>query len=207
MPELVENYLTIDKAYGPEEIKEKGSRFIGSAYPVKDREAAEAIIAGLRKQYHDSTHVCFAYRLGAGEEDYFRYSDDGEPSGSAGAPIFKEIVSKEYFGVLAAVVRYYGGVKLGTGGLVRAYGGIAKKVLDVSRPVVIHVKQRASVSFPFDFTGEMMQWVNRLGLDIVKQDYTAEGSVMILDVPIARVGEASEDLTGRSGGKIGLKLL
>jgi len=202
MAPLIESFFTIDGEYGPEEFKEKGSRFISYLYPVNSKEAADSIIARLRKEYYDSTHVCFAYRLGDGREDYSRYNDDGEPSGTAGLPIYNEIRSKAYFNVLAAVVRYYGGTKLGTGGLTRAYGQAAKNVLGVSRAVTVHVKHRVSVSFPFDFTGEIMQVVNRFALDIVKQDYSADGIYMELDVPVAKVKEVGRQIIERSGGKV-----
>jgi putative IMPACT (imprinted ancient) family translation regulator len=104
-----------------------------------------------------------------------------------------------------AVIRYYGGTKLGAGGLKRAYGQAAKKVLDISKRVTIHVKQKVSVLFPYDFTGEMMQVVNRFGIDIVKQDYRADGIYMLLDVPIAKVGEVSKMVIERSGGKIKMR--
>lgn len=205
MGPVIESFFTIDGEYGPEEFKEKGSRFISYLFPVGSREEADAVIARLRKKYYDSTHVCFAYRLGNGREDYFRYNDDGEPSGTAGLPIYNEIRSKAYFNVLAAVVRYYGGTKLGTGGLTRAYGQAAKNVLEVSKAVTVHVKHRVSVSFPFDFTGEIMQVVNRFALDIVKQDYSPGGIYMELDVPVAKVTEVGRQIVERSGGKIGIK--
>ncbi|UCH96540.1 MAG: YigZ family protein [Candidatus Aminicenantes bacterium] len=198
----IETYFTIDKKYGPEEIKEKGSRFIAYLYPAGTREATDLIVAGLRKKYYDASHVCFAYRLGKGHEAYFRYNDDGEPSGTAGLPIYSEIKSKEYFNVLAVVVRYFGGTKLGTGGLTRAYSQAAKKVLDISKRITVHIKQRVSVSFPFDFTGEIMQLVNRFSLDIVNQDYSADGIVMQLDVPVGKVDEVTKQIVDRSGGKV-----
>lgn len=206
MSGVIETYFTIDKKCGPEEIKEKGSRFIAYLYPAGTKEAADLIIAGLRKKYYDASHVCFAYRLGEGHETYSRYNDDGEPSGTAGPPIYHEIKSKQYFNVLAVVVRYFGGTKLGTGGLTRAYGQAAKKVLDLSKRITVHVKQRVSVSFPFDFTGEIMQLVNRFSLDIVNQDYSADGIVMKLDVPVGKVAEAAKQIVDRSGGKIRLKI-
>lgn len=204
MSHLIETYYTIDKQYGPQEFKEKGSRFISYLYPVRTAEQGNSIIEGLRKKYFDSTHVCFAFRLGEGEEVYFRYNDDGEPSGTAGVPIYNEIRSKEYFNVLAAVVRYYGGTKLGTGGLARAYGHGAKLVLDISQKITVTIKQRKSVSFPFDFTGEIMQMINRFGLEIVKQDYTADGIHMQIDIPVAKVDLVSQELINRSAGKIKL---
>jgi uncharacterized YigZ family protein len=205
MSDLIESFFTIDKQYGPEELKQKGSRFIAYLYPVETKGATESIVAGLRKKYYDASHVCFAYRLGEGHEAYFRYNDDGEPSGTAGLPIYNEIKSKQYFNVLAVVVRYFGGTKLGTGGLTRAYGQAAKKVLDISKRIIVHIKQRVSVSFPFDFTGEIMQLVNRFSLEIVNRDYSADGILMQLDVPVGKVGEVEQQVIDRSGGKIRLK--
>jgi len=199
---LIEAFSTLARTYGPQEIKEKGSRFIAYLYPVETKEAADAAIVALRKKYYDATHVCFAYRLGKGEEQYFRCSDDGEPSGTAGLPIYNEIKSKEYFNVLAAVVRYFGGVKLGTGGLTRAYGQAAAKVLNISTRVTVHIKQKISVSFPFHFTGEIMQIVNRFSLDILKQEYSADGIHMQLDVPVGKIAEVTKQVVERSSGKI-----
>jgi len=205
MMKAIESFFTVDREYGPEEIKEKGSRFISYLYPAKTKEDADMLIARFRKKYHDATHVCFAYRLGNGKEDYSRYNDDGEPSGTAGLPIYSEIKSKEYFNTLVAVIRYYGGTKLGTGGLTRAYGQAAKKVLDISERVTIHVKQKVSIFFPFDFTGEMMQVVNLFSLDVVKQDYTAHGVQIQLEIPVAKWDDVSKQIINRSNGKIKLE--
>jgi uncharacterized YigZ family protein len=201
---VIETFLTIDRIFGPEEIKEKSSRFISYIYPIKTKEEAETEIAGLRKKFYDSTHVCFAYRLGEGVENYFRYNDDGEPSGTAGLPIYNEIRSKAYFNVLAAVVRYYGGTKLGTGGLTRAYGRTAKLVLDASTPVTIRIMRLVSLSFPYDFTGELMHLVNRFAIQIQKQDYSSQGISMNLKVPVGSLEEFEHLITERSGGKIKL---
>ncbi|MDQ1354952.1 MAG: hypothetical protein QG657_5261 [Acidobacteriota bacterium] len=200
--EMIETFFTVDGTFGPEEIKEKGSRFISYLYPVESKEAADAVITGLRKKYYDSTHVCFAYRLGKGEELYVRFNDDGEPSGTAGLPIYNEIKSKGYFNVLVAVVRYFGGVKLGTGGLTRAYGQAAAKVLNISKQITIHIKQKISLSFPFHFTGEIMQIVNRFSLDILKQEYSADGIHMQLDVSVGKIDEVTKLVIERSSGKI-----
>ena len=202
MPGKIEKYLTINKEYGPEEIKEKGSRFISYLYPVNTKEEAEAIIQKLRKKFHDSTHVCFAYRIGEGEEEYFRYSDDGEPSGTAGVPIYNEIKSKEYFNVLAVVVRYYGGTKLGTGGLARAYGQSAKEVIEISKEVIEYLKKETSISFPYHFTGEMMRIINKYNLQIISREDTAQGINMKLAIPVALVDEVAQVVIKESSGKI-----
>ena len=101
-------------------FKDNGSRFIALAYPVETEEEVKAIVAGLRKEYHDARHHCYAYRLGY-KGDVWRASDDGEPSGSAGRPILGQIDSLGLSDVLVVVVRWFGGIKLGIPGLIRAY--------------------------------------------------------------------------------------
>ena len=101
-------------------FKDNGSRFIAFLYPVETEEEVRSIVASLRKEYHDARHHCYAYRLGY-KGDVFRASDDGEPSGSAGRPILGQIDSAGLSDVLIVVVRYFGGIKLGIPGLIRAY--------------------------------------------------------------------------------------
>ena len=118
---------------GPEvETKVKGSRFLGQAFRADDAESAGLAIARVRKQYHDATHHCSAYRVGTPESAEERSDDDGEPSGTAGVPILGAIRRDDLFGVFIVVTRYYGGTKLGTGGLVRAYGDSAREALAVA---------------------------------------------------------------------------
>ena len=101
-------------------FKDNGSRFIALAYPVESEESVKEIVAGLRKEYHDARHHCYAYRRGH-DGAVFRSSDDGEPSGSAGRPILGQIDSAGLSDILVVVVRYFGGIKLGIPGLIRAY--------------------------------------------------------------------------------------
>ncbi len=199
------SYFTVKKEYGPQEIKEKGSRFIAFLYPVTSGEEAEALIQKLRKKFHQASHVCFAYRIGGEKEEYFRCSDDGEPSGTAGLPIYNEIKSKNYLNVLAAVVRYFGGTKLGTGGLARAYARSARGVLDTSEKVVVTIKKEVTVFFPYDFIGEMMQIVNRFCLDILARKDTAPGIHMKLAIPKSMLNEVSRMIVNKSSGKIELQ--
>jgi uncharacterized YigZ family protein len=205
MPHEKEHYITIDRPYGPEELKEKGSRFISYLYPAHTTEEAEEIIGTLRKKYYDSTHVCFAYRLGEGKENKIRFSDDGEPGGTAGQPIFHEIKGKDFYNVVAAVVRYYGGTKLGTGGLVRAYSSSARKVIDTVQPITITLKIEMLLDYPFELTGEIMQIVNRFSLEIVDRQYSEKGAIFKIAVPIAQVEELSQTVSSMSFGKLELK--
>lgn len=201
-----EFFITAARPRGPEEIIQKGSRFISYLFPVKSAEDADARIVELRKKYRDASHVCSAFRLenGAGEEGYFRFSDDGEPGGTAGLPIYNEIKSKECLNVLTAVVRYFGGTKLGTGGLVRAYAASARKVLETSKTLKVHLKNEFGFLFPYHLTGDIMQVVNRFDLEIVNRDYSAEGVSIILAVPVAQTGAVSQALSDSTGGKIKL---
>jgi uncharacterized YigZ family protein len=207
MPDENESFLTIEKSFGPGEFKEKGSRFISYLYPVTTPEQAESLIAGLRKKYHDAAHVCFAFRLrvGEGKEDYFRFSDDGEPGGTAGHPIYNEIKSKELFNVLAAVIRYFGGTKLGTGGLVRAYAGAARKVIETAETITVYIKKEFLLDFPYGLTGEMMQIINRFSLEVVSREYTDKGISMKLAVPLAAAAKVARAVADITGGKLELK--
>jgi len=198
------NYLTVDREWGPEEFLDKGSRFISVLHAAGDRTCAEAYIAALRERFADATHVCYAWRLGKGEESEHRYNDDGEPGGTAGLPIYNEIRRRDYLDVVVAVVRYYGGVKLGTGGLARAYGKGARLVLEASRPKKILLTDPASIAFPFDLTGEVMQVVRRLKLEITAQEYSPEGTRMTVLVPRGQVEILRGALLEAGAGKVSL---
>lgn len=204
MTDLKESYLTVNRDFGPEEMKEKGSRFISRLFPVTSAEEADGWVARLRKEYKDPTHVCSAFRLGDhnGEETYFRFSDDGEPGGTAGLPIFNEIKSKDYLNVLVAVIRYFGGTKLGKGGLVRAYGASARMVLEVSQPHTVFIKEELDFDFPYGLTGEVMQVINHYDLDVLQRDYGAEGVFIRLAVPVAKTAQVVLSFSDISGGKI-----
>lgn len=123
------SYLTLSKPILDVSFKEKGSKFIGYAYPVQDEEEAKKKIQALWEKYPDATHICYAYRLGLNGEHY-RANDDGEPSGTAGLPIYNQIVSKNITNVLVASVRFFGGTKLGVSGLIKAYKLSAQLTLE-----------------------------------------------------------------------------
>ncbi|HBX51761.1 MAG: YigZ family protein [Bacteroidetes bacterium RIFOXYA12_FULL_35_11] len=110
-------------------FKDRGSRFIGLAFPVFSEEDIKEILTSLKKKYYDATHHCYAYRLGADKTTY-RSNDDGEPSGSAGKPIFGQIQSCDLSNIFIVVIRYYGGVKLGVSGLINAYRSAAADALE-----------------------------------------------------------------------------
>ena len=128
--------------------KEKGSKFLGFAYPCSTIEEVKAHLERLRKENHGCVHVCYAYCLGSKKEDY-RYSDDGEPSNSAGAPIYGQIKSFDLTNVLVAVVRYYGGTNLGVGGLINAYRTAAKGAFE--NATIIEDEDREIIELRFTY--------------------------------------------------------
>ncbi len=135
----VESYTTLAAPFRYEPDKIKGSRFIACIAPVETEAEAQAFLQSVRDEFDDSRHVCYAWRLGGtGEET--RSNDDGEPSGSAGRPILLQLEGHEVTDAIACVVRYFGGVKLGVGGLMRAYGGAAGQALDRAELKVVDVK-------------------------------------------------------------------
>ena len=123
-------FLTIQEERLEEEIVEKKSRFIGTLFYVDDEENAKVIIKNVKKQYYDARHNCFAYRIMTENGVVERFSDDGEPSGTAGGPMLNILVKNNLCNVLIIVTRYFGGILLGTGGLVRAYSDATSKVID-----------------------------------------------------------------------------
>ncbi|MCK4835425.1 MAG: YigZ family protein, partial [Candidatus Aminicenantes bacterium] len=198
-------YFTIEDLAGPEEIKIKGSRFIAYLYPVSDISEVNEILADLRKRYHDASHICTAFRFHGHEEDVFRYDDDGEPGGTAGLPIYYGIKGRQYFNILVVVIRYFGGIKLGTGGLAKAYATAARKVLESSKKVLRYVRTKAVVLFPYDFTGEMRQLIHQYSLEVIDQDYRSDGIFMEIFIPVIRMEKIKQILRDKSKGSIELK--
>jgi len=196
------DYLTIRSSKGPYEFKEKGSRFISFIHPVSDSSKAEVIIGDYKKKYYDSTHVCFGYRIGDGEEKYLRYSDDGEPSGTAGLPIMNEIKGKELFNVLVIVVRYYGGTKLGTGGLARAYRDSAKLSVEDASIIKIIIKRSQKIVIPYNFMGSLLKVVKKFSMDISDKKYENEGIHIELQIPVNTYDKVKETLINLSKGKV-----
>ena len=128
--------------------KEKSSKFLGYAYPCSSVEEVKAHLERLRKENHGCVHVCYAYCLGSKKEDY-RYSDDGEPSNSAGAPMYGQIKSFDLTNVLVAVVRFYGGTNLGVGGLINAYRTAAKGAFE--NATIIEDEDREIIELTFSY--------------------------------------------------------
>ncbi len=144
---------------GRAEIRERASRFLASAHPVSDPGEAAQILARLRKEYHDATHVAFAWKIASGDSASARSSDAGEPSGTAGKPIAAAIESAGVGDVLVAVVRYFGGTKLGTGGLSRAYRKAAENALAAAGSRAVRETSLVEVTCPYERLGAVRRLV------------------------------------------------
>lgn len=158
--------------------KDNGSRFIALAYPVETEEEVKAIVAGLRKQYHDARHHCYAYRLGY-KGDVFRSSDDGEPSGSAGRPILGQIDSAGLSDVLVVVVRYFGGIKLGIPGLIRAYKTSTADALAQAQVVEKIAGVWLRLSFGYESMNAVMKVLKEMDLPQRAQDFGQQCSLEV----------------------------
>lgn len=167
---MPDTYRTLDDN-GTAELKVEGSRFMAEAVPVNGRDDAEEHIDSVRRREHKATHHCSAYRLGV-EGDIFRYDDDGEPSGTAGAPILRQIDARSLTNTLVVVTRYFGGTKLGTGGLARAYGDAASRALDRSTIVERVVRTPVTIRFSYDDTSPVEQLLQQFDAEVASSDYT-----------------------------------
>jgi uncharacterized YigZ family protein len=136
--------------------RDKGSRFIACGFPVMHENEVRSILAGIRKKYHDASHHCYAYRLGHRNEVY-RINDDGEPSGTAGRPIYGQILSNNLTNILVVVVRYFGGVLLGTRGLINAYRSATSDMLSRARVVDRVAEGKLKVVFPYEALNPVMK--------------------------------------------------
>jgi uncharacterized YigZ family protein len=169
------------------ERKVKGSRFIAEALPVSSVEAAEAAIVDLRGAFHDATHHCSAYRIGP-DADRVRFNDDGEPGGTAGLPILRQLEARSLTDTLTVVIRYFGGTKLGTGGLARAYGDAAGEARVAGRVAERVVTVAFRLSFAYPDTSPAMHVLNRFGAELVGTTYAEDTT---LDVAVRRSQEAA----------------
>ena len=149
---------------------EKRSKFLAFAHHVSTVEEIKELLAGYRKKYYDARHVCYAYMLGH-ERTNFRANDNGEPSGTAGRPILGAINSRELTDILVVVVRYFGGIKLGTGGLIVAYKAAAAEALDVAEVIEKTVDLTLDVFFEYPMMNEVMRIVKEEEPTVVEQDF------------------------------------
>lgn len=150
--------------------KEKGSKFLSFAIPVKNVEEVKELVKTYQKEYYDARHVCYAYMLGADRKEW-RTNDDGEPSGTAGRPIMGQINSRELTNILVIVVRYFGGILLGTGGLVIAYKEATSDALNQAEIIEEMVEKMLSINFDYVLMNDVMRVIKDTNANIKSQSY------------------------------------
>lgn len=178
-----DTYLTL-AAPGEAVFTEKRSRFLAFAWHVADEDEAKVRVGELRKKYYDARHVCYAYALGP-DASQTRANDDGEPSGSAGKPILGQLRSLGLTYTLVAVVRYFGGVKLGTGGLAVAYKTAAAEALAAATTETCILQAALRVEAPYAEADLLMRYCREAGATITARDYSATHTVLTVAVRLA----------------------
>ncbi|MEP2237660.1 MAG: YigZ family protein [Maribacter sp.] len=165
----MDTYKTISKPSEPILFKERKSKFYGYCFPVSDEDTIKEHIEALRKEYPTANHVCYAWQMGVETKSY-RANDDGEPNNSAGMPIYGQLQSFDVTNTLVAVVRIFGGTKLGVGGLISAYKETAKLALENATIITKVLQKQLSVTFEYSEMDIVMRLVKKHQLHIVSQD-------------------------------------
>jgi len=158
--------------------KEKGSKFLSFAIPVSSADEVKEIVKNYRKEYYDSRHVCYAYMLGDDRKE-FRANDDGEPSGTAGRPILGQINSRELTNILVIVVRYFGGILLGTGGLVVAYKEATTDALDQAEVIEKTIDETIAILFDYVLMNEIMRVIKDTNAQILNQSFEEQCAMQL----------------------------
>ncbi len=195
-----DRYLALN-GEGRSETKVKGSRFLGIAWPARSAEESEERLDVLRRKYHDATHVCFAWKIGFGDRIATRAADAGEPGGTAGMPIFGAIERAGLTDCAVAVVRWFGGTKLGTGGLKRAYSECAGLALEDAPSVIRVVRSPVLVVFAYSHTTVIQQFAARYEAVEEEAEYGEEVRISYL-LPRSRAESFCTDVVEATAGKV-----
>lgn len=163
-----DTYKTIEQSFEGEILKEKGSKFLGYAFPVSNEAQIKQHLDDLKTLHHKARHWCYAWKLGA-ENQRFRANDDGEPSNSAGMPIYGQILSYDVTNILIVVVRYFGGTKLGVGGLITAYKTSSKFALEAATIIEKTIDVQYQLIFEYEFMDKVMRIIKEENLKITHQ--------------------------------------
>jgi uncharacterized YigZ family protein len=185
------------------EIKVKGSKFIAGLLPVKSKDEAEQAYLEIKKKYYDATHNCFAYRIDA---NIFRYSDDGEPNGTAGKPILQMMDGKEILEVLCVVTRYFGGTKLGTGGLIRAYSDAAKEALNRTKILKKIRSKKIKLMLDYDLENNVRNLLNSYQGKLDNSEYSDHIEMNLL-IPESKAVRFRDECIELSNNKIKIEIL
>lgn len=198
---MLRQYKTIESQF-ESTIVEKKSKFIGYLIPVTSEEDAKEEIELIKKEHYNARHHCVAYRIGL-EQPLERYADDGEPSGTAGMPMLEVLRGKDLTNTLAVSVRYFGGIKLGTGGLVRAYTGSVQAVLEVADVITKELKVLCNLETDYTLSGKVEYVVHQHAYDMGETLY-GEGVTYQVFVPFDELDSFAGEITELSAGKLSL---
>lgn len=175
---VTDTYKTIESISKPVLFKDKNSKFFGYAFPILNEEEAKAYLEELKKDHHSARHWCYAYQIGT-ETINYRVNDDGEPSNTAGMPIYGQIQSFNVTNILIVVVRYFGGVKLGVGGLINAYRTAAQMALETSTIIEKTINIEYLISFDYKNMNTVMRKIKEKRLNIIKQELEMDCKITI----------------------------
>lgn len=196
---MLEKYLSVANITQTEKIIEK-SKFITTSRHVESEEEAKEFIAEISKKYSDATHNCYAY-ISDKLSNFLRFSDDGEPQGTAGMPILEVIKSKHLAEVAVVVTRYFGGIKLGAGGLLRAYSGCAAENLDAAQKVLYETCSELKITVDYSSVDTALRYFNETGADLINIDYLNEVDITVA-VKKSEEEEFVSALINRLNGKV-----
>ena len=196
-------FLTIKENEYTAELVEKKSKFIAKIVKVNSEEEAMNVLKSIKKEHRDARHNVFAYRIANGSE---RFSDDGEPSGTAGRPMLDVLLGEEIHDVAVVVTRYFGGTLLGTGGLVRAYQGATKAGIEASTVIMKMHGQKIRIQTDYTGLGKIQYILGQKGLTILNSEYTDQVALEVL-LPEDDIKPVMADITEGTNGQAKMELL
>lgn len=186
-------YTTIKSAVRDILLKEKGSKFIGFAFPISSEKELKTALDNLREEHPKATHHCYAFRLGINGENY-RANDDGEPSGSAGLPIYNQLLAHNLTNILVVIIRYYGGTKLGVSGLVKTYKESAKLTLEHAEIITKELEIQLEIEFKFSQQNIIFSLLNKFDAKVLNFD-TQENCKITAQLKLSEKEKISEELS------------
>ena len=196
----VDTFLTI-KGEASSLLKEKGSKFIGYISPVQNEQEAKMKLDTVKKKYHDATHNCWAFRVGQGDNIKGLSGDDGEPSGSAGAPMLSVITGADLTNLIVVVTRYFGGTKLGVGGLIRAYGGCVKLLIENATVIEQTITADVTLLVDYPLLSNVLRAASKFKAE-VRQDHEEGKALVTVSVRLSEVDKFRSEIVDATGGSV-----
>ena len=200
---MIDAYLSI-KEPSSARLARKKSRFIGLLYPVSTEAEIETILKRVKRTYHDATHHCTAYRLMSPSGPIVRTDDAGEPAGSAGTPILQQLEAAKLYDVLAVVIRYFGGTKLGVGGLIRSYADATKEAVAAAALVEKCQRIKLTIRFPPEVNSQVMGLIHRHPIKVEHVAYNKDARVLVA-LPPSLLPQFSQELQEATGARARIK--